>query len=252
MYGTEQPPRAAHTPRKPVVRLIPQRKTLKKIVEYTGLVLTTLGVVAALIFSSIRNPPGDGAHAPQPIIDMLDHLQVTPAGTMAGYSREEFPHWIDQGHGCDTREVILVHQARSAHPGPGCHPVCDTSPDGPCWHSLYDDRDTNNPTELDIDHIVPLAEAWRSGAATWTRQRRTDFANDPLELLAVTAAENRAKGDRDPTTWMPKAGRCPYADMWITVKNRYQLSVDPAELAALRRTLADCTAPSTTTGGTTR
>jgi hypothetical protein len=117
------------------------------------------------------------------------------------------------------------------------------------WWSYYDDTAVDGPTGLDIDHMVPLAEAWDSGAYAWTAQRRQDYANDlewARSLVAVTARANRSKADQDVATWLPPAAdaRCHYVDDWVSVKIRWQLSVDLAERAALVR-LAD-TCPDTT------
>jgi hypothetical protein len=94
-------------------------------------------------------------------------------------------------------------------------------------------------SDIDIDHMVPLAEAWRSGARSWSRSRREDFANDlaSSQLWAVTDNVNQAKGDKDPAEWLPSrtAFRCMYARSWTDVKYRYRLTIDRAERRALTR-----------------
>jgi hypothetical protein len=112
------------------------------------------------------------------------------------------------------------------------------------WVSLYDGLTTTAPGSFDIDHVVPLAEAWASGASTWSADERRDFANDldDPQLVAVSAHTNRSKGDRDPAEWEPpdRTSWCWYATSWVTVKTRWHLSADPAEVAALRTMLATC------------
>jgi len=102
----------------------------------------------------------------------------------------------------------------------------------------------NSPTKVEIDHLVPLADAWRSGASRWTTAKREDFANDldHPQLVAVSATSNRAKGDQDPSTWRPKeTGKwCEYAKDWITVKTAWKLTVTAPEKAALADMLEKC------------
>ena len=121
---------------------------------------------------------------------------------------------------------------------------------GPCgadsgrWISAYDGVSTTDPGEFDVDHMVPLAEAWASGARRWPEARRDDFANDlwPWSLIAVSASSNRSKSDQDPAEWMPERQgfECPYVARWIAVKFRWRLSVDQREKAFLADTLAGC------------
>jgi hypothetical protein len=165
----------------------------------------------------------------------VDALTVAPPGSGTGYSRDLFVQWIDANHdGCDTRCEVLKRQRQPALPG---------LPNGG-WLSPYDGYTTPNSSELDIDHVVPLKEAWLSGASTWDAATRTAFANDvdSPELLAVTAATNRSKGDKDPAQWQPPARGdwCTYAQGWVAVKAKWHLTADPAEIAALRNMLAGC------------
>ncbi|WP_432980919.1 HNH endonuclease family protein [Dactylosporangium sp. CA-233914] len=168
----------------------------------------------------------------------LDALTVAAAGSMSGYSREKFTHWIGQGSGCDTRDVVLKRDGKNVKATAECKITAGT------WHSPYDDKDTTNPQDLDIDHMVPLAAAWRSGAAKWTDDQRKEFANDLTrpQLFAVSLQSNRAKGDQDPSTWKPPSHAfwCTYAQDWVTVKTYYKLSVTQAEKTALADMLATC------------
>lgn len=113
----------------------------------------------------------------------------------------------------------------------------------PWWY--YTPADTTTASQFDIDHLVPLAEAWNSGASTWAQSTRVDFANgigDIEELVPVKAGTNRSKGDRDPAEWLPPnaAFRCTYAVRWVSIKVRWGLSADPAEYNTLSDILNAC------------
>jgi hypothetical protein len=166
----------------------------------------------------------------------LNALTVAPEGSMTGYSRDKFPHWINQGNGCNTRQVVLK---RDADYYEGECPVTSGK-----WYSYYDGVTAYSPSEIDIDHVVPLAEAWRSGANAWTQEKRQAFANDldNPQLIAVSASSNRSKGDQDPSTWKPsRAGaHCAYAKWWIRVKYKWGLTLQSSEKTALQSMLNTC------------
>ncbi|MZE76725.1 HNH endonuclease family protein [Streptomyces xinghaiensis] len=157
-----------------------------------------------------------------------------------GYQRDAFRHWIDADRdGCTTRAEVLLEEAVDP---PVVTGRCTLS--GGRWHSWYDDRHVAGPRGLDIDHLVPLAEAWDSGAHSWSAQRREAYANDlgdPRALVAVTAGSNRSKADRDVAEWLPdRAVVCHYIGDWTAVKLRWGLSVDTAEQDRLAGLAADC------------
>jgi hypothetical protein len=161
------------------------------------------------------------------------------ADQIGGYSRNLFKHWIDvDKNGCNTRyEVLIAEAIVKPKVGARCYLT------GGRWRSSYDGKIFTNPTGLDIDHMVPLAEAWRSGAWAWTATQRMDFANDledPRSLLAVTASLNRSKGDRDVAGWLPKRAQCNYISNWIAVKWRFDLTVDPIEGEFLQSKITSC------------
>ena len=164
---------------------------------------------------------------------------VMTADQIGGYSRNLFKHWIDvDKDGCNTRyEVLIAEAIVKPKVGAGCYLT------GGKWRSPYDGKVFTNPTGLDIDHMVPLAEAWRSGAWAWTAAQRMDFANDlddSRSLLAVTASLNRSKGDRDVAAWLPIKAQCNYISNWIAVKWRFDLTVDPVEGEFLQNKITDC------------
>ncbi|WP_433358909.1 HNH endonuclease family protein [Streptosporangium sp. CA-115845] len=179
----------------------------------------------------------------------LSALTVATPRSMAGYSRAKFPHWMSQssaGAGCDTREVVLARDGQAVKRDAECRATSGT------WKSLYDSRRYTRAASVDIDHMVPLANAWRSGADAWSTQRRRAFANDLTrpQLIAVSAASNRSKGDQSPDQWQPPARGywCLYARAWIQVKKHYALTVTAAEKTTLRQMLGTCPAPADPAG----
>ncbi|MET9958420.1 HNH endonuclease family protein [Streptomyces sp. NPDC006326] len=170
----------------------------------------------------------------------LAALKVAAPGTMAGYSRAKFTHWAEQGDKCDTREVVLKRDGTGVTRDGECRAVSGT------WKSLYDGATVTDASKMDIDHIVPLAEGWRSGAAAWDAAKRKAFANDLThpQLLSVTAASNRSKGDQSPDLWQPPdpSSWCQYGRAWTTVKSTYGLTVTEAEKKMLTKMLDSCAA----------
>lgn len=156
-----------------------------------------------------------------------------------GYAREKFTHWIDSDDdGCSTRDEVLLAEST----GPVTVSDSCTVEEG-SWFSYYDHETWTEPSEVDIDHLVPLAEAWDSGARRWKPRVRTRFANDLRDrrsLVAVTDNVNQSKGDRDPAGWMPDHGRCRYVREWVAVKHRWRLRVDRAEKRVVRDLAASC------------
>ena len=167
----------------------------------------------------------------------LGKLAVATAGSMKGYSRAKFPHWRSTGANCDVRDSVLKRDGTKIKLS-GCNVVSGN------WTSIYDDKTLTAPSQVDIDHLVPLANAWRSGASSWTTAQREDFANelDDPQLVAVSAGSNRSKGDQDPSTWKPPATSewCQYAEDWIAVKTHWKLTVTTAEKSALANMLEKC------------
>ena len=125
------------------------------------------------------------------------------------------------------------------------------APTAGSWRSPYDGATWTNPADVDIDHMVPLAEAWSSGAWGWSASRRQSYANDlgGPELWAVTDNVNQSKSDRDPASWLPPLGsaRCRYVIEWVQVKYRWRLSIDTAERDALASWLSGTCGSTTVT-----
>jgi hypothetical protein len=198
--------------------------------------LTLLALVLAGVLGLPAAAYADSYSAP--LTTAIEDLTV--AGEVrTGYSRDLFPHWIDaDGDGCSTRDEVLIAEADDpVSVGSGC------SLSGGRWFSYYDRVSWTDPADVDIDHMVPLAEAWDSGARTWTTSTRQAFANDLGDhrtLVGVTDNVNQTKGDQDPSTWMPQYDRCRYLGEWVAVKHRWRLSVDSTELSALRSLSGSC------------
>ena len=180
-----------------------------------------------------------------PAAQAFDLPLTVAADQLSGYERSLFKHWIDADKDrCDTRKEVLIQEAVELPKlGRGC--VLN----GGQWISSYDALATNDYSTLDIDHMIPLSEAWRSGAWRWSPAQREAFANDLTDsrvLIAVTASLNRQKGDQDPSTWLPPENKCTYVSNWIAVKVRYSLTVDPSEANALTSLVAQCNITSIT------
>jgi hypothetical protein len=184
---------------------------------------------------------GDQAEASE----SLKKLKVAEPGSMSGYSREKFRHWSKASDfgwdppqaSCDSREAALVRDGQNVKVGSGCKVTSGT------WYDPYTDQSYSDPQDLDIDHVVPLANAWRSGASSWDDKQRERYANDPNVLLSVEDNANQEKGDKGPEAWKPpnKGEGCDYAERWISIKSKYSLSVNEQEKAALEQMLGSCT-----------
>jgi hypothetical protein len=180
--------------------------------------------------SSSRPAPGPGSAD-----SALDRLVAAPDGPLTGYDREAFGTWLHTAPGCDTRDVVLARDLTDTTVRHGCDVVAGT------LHSSYTGRTVTGATRgVQIDHRVPLALAWRTGAAGWTRAQRVAFANDPAELVAVEGTVNEGKGDDGPEAWAPRVDGCGYSRTFVAVAVKYRLSVSPARAAALRRLHATC------------
>ena len=195
--------------------------------------LTAAGCEISIAESPSAGSTADAAGAR----DRLTRLRVAKPGLMRGYSRDKFPTWRSTGKNCNVRDSVLKRDGTKVRTS-GCNVVAGT------WTSVYDGRVLDSPTTVDIDPVVPMADAWRSGASAWTTERREDFANDldRPQLIAVSQTSNRAKGDQDPSTWKPPATEswCEYAVDWIAVKSYWQLTVTTDEKAALTDLLENC------------
>lgn len=204
----------------------------KALLAFGAALALTLGLVSP----ALATPPNIPSTATAK--SELAGLVVKADGSMTGYSREKFPHWITQSGACNTREVVLKRDGTNVQQDSSCAAVSGR------WFSPYDGATWTAASDVDIDHIVPLAAAWRSGASSWTTAQRQSFANDLTrpQLIAVTDNVNQAKGDQTPATWKPPLTSywCTYAKMWVHTKAHWKLRVNSAEKTALTDMLGRC------------
>ncbi|MDN3249761.1 HNH endonuclease family protein [Streptomyces sp. ZSW22] len=210
-------------------------------------VLRGLAAASLAVLPVVASTP---AHAAEtlPVTEAVTRLPVD-AESRDGYDRDAFRHWNrgdDPADGCSTRnEVLLAEAVEPPTVGPGCRLS------GGRWWSYYDQTWVTSASGLDIDHMVPLAESWDSGASAWTAERREAYANDQgaeASLVAVTARSNRSKADQDPAQWLPPAAEvhCRYVAEWVATKLRWSLTADETEVAALREAADGCPEQSVT------
>lgn len=166
---------------------------------------------------------------------LLSELKVEKEENSDTYDRDKFRHWVNVEGKCSAREFVLITES-TATVKYSNEEECKVSTG--VWLSLYDGKTVKSAGDIDIDHMVPLKEAWESGAASWNSNKRRSYANDieyPKSLIAVSASSNRSKSDRDPADWLPevKSYACTYIADWVSVKYRWKLSVDKTEKKVL-------------------
>ncbi|GAB3275664.1 HNH endonuclease family protein [Kineosporia babensis] len=211
-----------------------------------------LGLAAVLLASSIGTGPARASAEPQALQTaaartttgkaLLGKLKVQPEHR-GDYQRAKFgEEWRDVDRDCqDTRSEVMQRDSKvrvTFYSARKC--AVRTGK----WTSPYDGRTWTDAQKLEIDHVVALSEAWKSGAAKWKKGKRLNYANDlgyVWTLKPVTRSVNQDKGDQDPAEWLPAKNRCTYARQWVAIKYRWGLSIDTAEKRALTKLLAgDC------------
>ncbi|WP_285313973.1 HNH endonuclease family protein [Pseudarthrobacter sp. fls2-241-R2A-168] len=212
------------------------------------------GCDAAANALEITEPaPGTGASStidPATAANALEQLERIPVKGRApktGYSRDEFgPAWADvDRNGCDTRNDILARDLTNETFKPGtrsCVVMTGTLADRYTGTTIRFTRGQDTSSDVQIDHIVPLSDAWQKGAQQLTVDQRRDLANDPQNLMAADGPTNAAKGDKDAATWLPpnKAFRCEYVARQTAVKAKYSLWTTQAEHDAIAGILEGC------------
>lgn len=167
------------------------------------------------------------------------HLHKTKTSSLApqvrtAYNRKDWPHWIDADNDCqNTRAEILIRDNTGTIKYKRNKP-CNVS--WGKWVCPYTGKEFTKASDMDIDHIVPLSDAHRTGGAGWSRKKKREFANDPLNLIAVDDDINKEKSDQGPDEWRPplKSYWPEYARKWRAVKQKYNLFISPSEEAALQ------------------
>lgn len=191
-----------------------------------------------------QSPPASVAAA----LEQLAALPVKGPAPMTGYSRDQFgPAWADTDkNGCDQRNDVLRRDLTDTTVKPGTHGcvvLTGTLHDPYTGTTIAFTRGQDTSLAVQIDHVVALADAWRTGAQSWTPAKREAYASDAqLVLLAVDGPTNKAKGDANAATWLPpnKTYRCAYATQQVAIKASYGLWVTPPERDALARVLTSC------------
>lgn len=178
------------------------------------------------------------------MLDLLETLAVKGRAPKTGYSRDQFgQRWRDiDRNGCDQRNDVLARDLTNVDAPKGCKVLAGDLQDPYTGQHIHFVRGQKTSQAVQIDHVVALADAWQKGAQQLTPERREQFANDPLNLLAVDGPSNMQKGAGDAATWLPanKAFRCTYVSTQVRVKAEYQLWVTQAEKDAIQRELARC------------
>ena len=186
------------------------------------------------------NTPADSAPpSPAPLL-----VTIAPVpGNLPAYNRDDWTHWTDADGDCqDARQEVLVAETRA--------PVFYRSDrrfrvSAGEWLAPYTNTVVTDPSKLDVDHMVPLANAHLSGAWQRPAAERERYANhlaDPQHLIAVTAGANRSKGARGPHEWRPddRTYWCQYAINWITIKHTWKLTITEPDHTALVEMLNTC------------
>ena len=175
---------------------------------------------------------------------LLESIQVAqPPHNLPPFDRSRWHVWSDVDHDCqDTRAEVLIQESRlpvTFRTGGQCTVATGL------WTSPYTGANVTSAASLDIDHLVPLANAYRSGAWSWGDDERSRYANDlddPEQLVAVELGVNRSKGDSGPEEWKPPDPDtwCAYAQAWLRTKARWQLTVTADERTSLVQMLRVC------------
>ncbi|MFC7493737.1 MULTISPECIES: HNH endonuclease family protein [unclassified Nocardioides] len=199
-----------------------------------------------------RDEPVVRVLSPAAATRALERLDVGPRSAAGpAYDRDAFgTAWADtDGNGCNQRDDVLLRDAVPGTVTVGTQDGCDHDVLAGSWVDPYTGRTLTfddlkslaQAQAIQIDHVVPLAEAWRSGASAWSEEHRERYANDLEVLLAVDGPTNASKSDDDPAAWRPRwAFQCEYAARWVAVKSAWSLAADRSEVAALGEMLAAC------------
>lgn len=214
-----------------------------KIAAITTLAFTPLLVTAPPSQAAIPDLPSY-----EQALELLDGVAIDVHDPMDGYARTEFPHWRAAGNGCDMRQLILNRDMTvTERRGDGCTVLLGTLED-PFTGKTIDFQHTSvggNSNAVQIDHVVALCDAWKTGAQGWTRETRAAFANDPINLLAVDGPANGSKGCGNAHSWLPRSSGnaafdCDYVTAQTAVKSKYGLTMAFDEHDLIGEILTDC------------
>lgn len=196
------------------------------------------GTKEAGVTSNHNQAPKEGSTLKNPeYLDKLSKIVLAEPNEVK-YKRSEWKHWSDQGNSCNTREIALAQQ--SVKPAEVDKKTCRVLSGE--WIDPYSGKVFNNPRDLDIDHVIPLANASRNGGQKWNSEAKEKFANDLSQLLVVSAKENRVKSDSGPGRYMPpnKDYHCKYSKIWVDTALKYELTISKSDKKALEEGLKTC------------
>lgn len=216
------------------------RGPVVRLVRRAGVIAATVIGIASLVgpaSSALADPPPPPDEATAR--SELASLTIGTPHSMNGYSRDAFDVWATQPDGCTTRQDVLARDGKNVVDGDNhCQPVSGS------WYSAYDDATVTVVAKATIDHVVPLADAWRTGADGWSADQRKAFGNDltDSQLIIASSASNSDKGDKDPSEWKPSNKKywCTYGKEYISVKYKFKLFVTSNEKSALGDLLNAC------------
>lgn len=183
------------------------------------------------------------------LVKAISKLPEAQWKSATAYDRSEFGiRWAEIDHnGCDTRNDILRRDLSAVKTKAGTHDCTVlsgtfTEPYTGKYQQFQKGAETSS--KIQIDHVVALSNAWKTGASKWDTKTRERFANDPLNLLAVDGSANQDKKDKDAASWLPpnKGFQCQYVALQVAVKNKWHLWVTPAEKRAMATVAASCPA----------
>lgn len=215
-------------------------------------------VVLSLLFFTFviaSNTPNDTAKSPLVEVNKLEmidggslavnglnELVIKGRAPKTNYSREQFGGGWAVKQGCDMRNIILNRDLINAVVDDNCNIISGVLNDPYTGKIINFSRGSETSSDVQIDHVVALSDAWQKGAQQITANDRAALANDPLELLAVDGSANQQKSDADAATWLPsnKSFRCQYVARQIAVKKKYKLWLTQAEHSAMRLVLNKC------------
>ena len=203
-------------------------------------------IAAAVLFLSPLFATAATAQTASFDFDGLNFVLQIESETLGGYNRDDWRHWNEKlgGHCFTVRDKVLTEESFL--------PVTTVpASNGRCrvvtghWHGPYTGENFDNSSQVDIDHVVPLHEAHKSGGHAWNEDRRESYANDLSykdHLIVVKSSENRnVKNDRDPDEYLPRAEfQCDYVKAWVRIKDRWELSADQDEIDAINGVLQTC------------
>ena len=204
--------------------------------------VTSVSTIAPPVPNSTEMPTSARDISPTTVTGLQLIIASVPL-TLPDYDRGEWRSWFDADGDCqDTRQEVLIEESNIPVTFESSNQCRVASGD---WTGPYTNTAVDNPSDLDIDHMVPLANAHRSGGWTWSKEQKASFANDISysgHLIATTASANRSKGSRGPEEWRPpdETYWCTYAVDWISIKGRWELTATDGEWNALRDMLDTC------------